>query len=124
MIFTHVTSTLREPAMTRSAWRFEPVVDQRDHLLDGEAVRQHDRFDAAIGRRREQFERSPPVGLGQAARSRTRGHPACADASHPINAMMISATMHASVNELAPELAPKCRVLQGIRGELTRAGRR
>jgi hypothetical protein len=40
--------------------------DQLDHQLDREAVREHDRFGAAVAARGEQFERAAAVGLGVA----------------------------------------------------------
>jgi hypothetical protein len=46
--------------------RREPGADQFDHLRDNEAVREQERFRAAVGRRREKFERAPPVRLGAA----------------------------------------------------------
>jgi hypothetical protein len=45
----------------------QPSDAQINHLLDGEAVRDHDRFGRAIARRGQQFERAAAVGLGAAA---------------------------------------------------------
>jgi hypothetical protein len=75
VIFTRATSILRDPATTRSAVAVaSPARTKLDHLCDGEAVREHDRFGAAFGTRREQFERSPPVGLGKASGVATWAH--------------------------------------------------
>jgi hypothetical protein len=47
--------------------RREVCTDQLDHLRDGEPVREHQRFRAAVAAGREQFERAAAVGLGVAA---------------------------------------------------------
>ena len=44
-----------------------PGVDQLHHLLDGEAVREHDRLGRAVAGR-EQFERAAAAGLGRGER--------------------------------------------------------
>jgi len=41
----------------------EPVVHQGDHVLDGEAVRDHERLGATIGARGQQRERALPITL-------------------------------------------------------------
>jgi hypothetical protein len=54
-------------AMCSTVALASPVRTSLDHLLDREAVRAQDRFSAAFGTRRQQFERPPPVGLGKAS---------------------------------------------------------
>jgi hypothetical protein len=47
--------------------RREPGANKLGQLRDGEAVRQHNRFGAAVAAGGEQFERAAAVGLGTAA---------------------------------------------------------
>src|SRR5262249_42008393 len=71
VIRTHATSILREPATTPSTVALaSSVFTSLDHLLDREAVRQHDRLGAAVVEGGEQFERAAAVGLGAAAEAR------------------------------------------------------
>src|SRR5262249_11977748 len=76
---------VRDDALGRRAR--EPRAHKLDHLRDGEAVRDHDRFRAAVARRGEQFERAAAIGLGEAT-----GHwppeptPAPADLARPVRA--------------------------------------
>jgi hypothetical protein len=45
----------------------EPGAHKLDHLLDREAVREHDRFGTAVWARGEQFECAAAIGLGETA---------------------------------------------------------
>jgi hypothetical protein len=46
-----------------------------DQVLDGEAVREHDRLAAAVRAGGEQFERAPTIGLGAASAAWSSWHP-------------------------------------------------
>jgi len=52
----------------------QPSDAQINHLLDGEAVRDHDRFGRAIAGCGKQFERAAAVGLGAVATAAGLGH--------------------------------------------------
>jgi hypothetical protein len=47
---------------------YETIAHQRDHLLDGEAVHDHDRLGAAFAACGEQFEPAQTVRLGNGCR--------------------------------------------------------
>ena len=75
MIRTRPTSVARPPGDDALGRRTrEPGAHQFDHLRDGEAVREHDRFGAAVARRGEQFKRGAAVGLWAATRGGEVGH--------------------------------------------------
>src|SRR5262249_36957440 len=70
VIRTRPTSVARPPGDDALGRRTrEPGARQFDHLRDGEAVREHDRFGAAVARRGEQFKRGAAVGLWAATRA-------------------------------------------------------
>ena len=60
----------------------QPGTYKLDHLLDGEAVRDHDRFGRAIAGCGEQFERAAAVGPGAVAQMAKRGERGIGEREH------------------------------------------